>query len=125
MSETLSLLLCLIWCFTSLFFLGYFIAQNNARKEIIKSYKGIVDANVDHIDTLMKWQEAIDYSIDKDRTILQMEEWVEKYVPVTEKNKDEIIKKLKSWVSCEEIASLYWLNKSTIKKAIKRWNITV
>jgi IS30 family transposase len=54
-----------------------------------------------------------------------MEEWVEKYVPVTEKNKDEIIKKLKSWVSCEEIANLYWLNKSTIKKAIKRWNITV
>jgi hypothetical protein len=44
----------------------------------------------------MKWQEAIDYSIDKDKTILQMEEWVEKYVPVTEKNKDEIIKKLKS-----------------------------
>ena len=125
MSETLSLLLCLIWCFTSLFFLGYFIAQNNARKEIIKSYKGIVDANVDHIDTLMKWQEAIDYWIDKDRTILQMAEWVEKYVPITEKNKDEILKMLESWLSYWEIADKYWLNKSTIRKAIKRWNIAV
>lgn len=122
MSETLSLLLCLIWCFTSLFFLGYFIAQNNARKEIIKSYKKIVDANVDHIDTLMKWQEAIDYWIDKDRTILQMAEWVEKYVPITEKNKDEILKMLESWLSYWEIADKYWLNKSTIRKAIKRWN---
>lgn len=125
MSETLSLLLCLIWCFASLFFLGYFIAQNNARKEIIKSYKGIVDANVDHIDTLMKWQEAIDYSMDKDRTILQMEEWVEKYVPITEKNKDEILKMLESWLSYWEIADKYWLNKSTIRKAIKRWKIAV
>ena len=125
MSETLSLLLGLIWCFTSLFFLGYFIAKNNAREEIIKSYKKIVDANVDHIDTLMKWQEAIDYWIDKDRTILQMEKWVEKYVPITEKNKDEILKMLESWLSYWEIADKCWINESTIRKAIKRWNIAV
>ena len=121
MSELLQLILSLVWSYLSVFFIGYLIARKTSLKEVIDTHKKYISSLDDHVDTLHRWQETLNESFEKDIQIIDLEQKVEKYLPITEKNKFEILKMVKSGLSHEKIAEKFWLNKSTITKAISKW----
>ena len=121
MSELSQLILSLVWSYLSMFFIGYLIAKKTSLKEIIDTHKKYISSLDDHVDTLHRWQKTIDESFGKDLKIMDLEQKVAKYVPITEINKSEILELLKQGLTHEKIAKKFWLEKSTISKAIKKW----
>ena len=121
MSELLQLILLLVWSYLSVFLIGYLIARKSSLKEIIDTHKKHISSIDDHVDTLHKWQETLNQSFEKDIQIMDLEQKVAKYLPITERNKDEILDLVKHGLSHEKIAEKFWLNKSTITKAISKW----
>ena len=121
MSELSQLIISLVWSYLSVFFIGYLIAKKTSQKEVIDTHKKYISSLDDHVDTLHRWQETINKSIEKDLKIMDLEQKVAKYIPITERNKDEILNMVKSWLSHTQIAEKFWLDKSTISKAIKKW----
>lgn len=121
MSELSQLILRLVWTYLSVFFIGYLIAKKASLKEIIDTNKKYISSLDDHVDTLHKWQETINESFEKNFKIMDLEQKVAKYVPITEINKSEILKLAKQGLTHEKIAKKFWLEKSTISKAIKKW----
>ena len=121
MSELLQLILSLVWSYLSVFFIGYLIARKTSLKEVIDTHKKYISSLDDHVDTLHRWQETINESFEKDIKIMDLEQKVEKYLPITEKNKDKILNMLKSGLSHSQIAKELWVHKSTITHAIHKW----
>lgn len=121
MSELSQLILRLVWTYLSVFFIGYLIAKKTSQKEIIDTHKKYISSLDDHVDTLHKWQETINESFEKNFKIMDLEQKVAKYVPITEINKSEILQLAKQGLTHEKIAKKFWLEKSTISKAIKKW----
>lgn len=121
MSELSQLILSLVWSYLSVFFIGYLIARKTSLKEVIDTHKKYISSLDDHVDTLHRWQETLDKSFEKDLEIYDLEQKVAKYLPITERNKDEILNMAKSWLTHSQIAEKFWLDKSTITKAISKW----
>ena len=79
-----------------MFFFGYLIARKTSLKEVIDTHKKYISSLDDHVDTLHRWKETLNQSFEKDIQIIDLEQKVEKYLPITEKNKSEILKMVKS-----------------------------
>lgn len=121
MSELSQLFFSLVWSYLSMLFIGYLIAKKTSQKEVIDTHKKHISSLDDHVDTLHRWQETLDKSFEKDLKIMDLEQKLEKYLPITEKNKDKILNMLKSGLSHSQIAKEFWVHKSTITHAIHKW----
>ncbi len=90
-----------------MFFIGYLIAKKTSLKEIIDTNKKYISSLDDHVDSLHRWQETINESFEKNFKIMDLEQKVAKYVPITEINKSEILQLAKQGLTHEKIAKKF------------------
>lgn len=57
----------------------------------------------------------------KNKEVARMTAAYEKYVPVTEKHKAEIIRLHNVWMNYEQISRMLKIDSSAINRAVKRW----
>lgn len=113
MSDLTTLFL-LIGSLLIMFVLWYLSWRRHNIHKLLEVRLQILDVIADHLDTLMDYHKLIEQTKEN-------AEIYEKYVPLTERKKGEIIDLLKKWFTQIQIAEKFWLEKSTINKALTKW----
>ena len=114
MSDLTTLFL-LIGSLLIMFVLWYLSWRRHNIHKLLEVRLQLLDVISEHLDTLMDYQKLIDESIRK-------EELYEKYVPLTEKKKSEILEMIDKGMSHRVIAEKLWVHKSTITHAVNKWD---